>query len=762
MTFTKKCSVIAMGYALAGFALTAIAQTQQQSQQHAAPSQKELASKPWMNTKLNAHERTQLVLKEMTTDEKLGLLMGYFGTDAPWKNFTRPVESYGQSAGFVYGVPRLGIPHLWQADAGVGVASQSGPNVRERTSLPSGMATAATWNPQVGFEGGAMIGAEARTSGFNVLLAGGVNLVREPRNGRNFEYGGEDPYLAGVMVGHQIKGVQSNNIISTLKHFAYNDQETGRFNVNVNIDEAAGRMSDLLALQFAYEIGNPGSVMCSYNRVYGVYACESDYLLNQVLKKDWGFNGWVMSDWGATHSTIPAANNGLDQQSGFPFDASAYFKEPLREAVNNGWVSQERFDDMAGRVLFALFDKGVIDNPVPKGSNNIDFKKHALIAQKDAEEAIVLLKNNKLLPLAKHVKKIAIIGSHANVGVLSGGGSSQVYPLGGMAVAGLGPKVFPGPMVYHPSSPMKALEARLPDSRITFDEGSNVQAAEKLAAESDLVLVFANQWTAESVDVANLSLPDNQDALIAAVARANKKTVVVLQTGGAVLMPWLNDVGAVVEAWYPGTSGGEAIARVLTGEVNPSGHLPITFPAAESQLPRAKVDGYPEVKDQRFEADYTEGATVGYKWFDAKGYTPLFPFGYGLSYTDFELSNLKADVKNNQLNISFTIKNIGTIAGKEVAQVYIAPLDAKWEAPKRLGAFQKMDLKPGESKHASITVDPRLLAMYESKTKTWKIAKGQYEVILAKSATESQASVKVKIPGWSLDINGKNINANGK
>lgn len=751
MNFTKKLSLIAMGCALAGSALTAMAQAQAQ----AVPSRQELAGKPWMNTKLSAQERTQLVLKEMTMDEKLSLLMGYFGTDAPWKNFTRPVESYTQSAGFVYGIPRLGIPHLWQADAGVGVASQGGPNVRERTALPSGMATAATWNPQVGFEGGAMIGSEARTSGFNVLLAGGVNLVREPRNGRNFEYGGEDPYLAGVMVGYQIKGVQSNNIVSTLKHFAYNDQETNRSSLNVIIDEAAGRMSDLLALQIAYEIGNPGSVMCSYNRVYGDHACESDYLLNQVLKKDWGFKGWVMSDWGATHSTIPAANHGLDQQSGFPFDVSAYFKEPLKEAVMNGWVTQERFDDMAGRVLFALFDNGVIDNPVPPGSNNIDFKKHALVTQKDAEEAIVLLKNDNLLPLTKDAKKIAIIGSHANVGVLSGGGSSQVYPLGGMAVNGLGPKVFPGPIVYYPSSPMKSLEARLPNSRISFDEGTNVQAAAKLAAESDLVLVFANQWTAESVDVASLSLPDNQDALIAAVANANKKTVVVLQTGGAVLMPWLDNVGAVVEAWYPGTNGGEAIARVLTGEVNPSGHLPVTFPAAEAQLPHPAIVGYPEAKDRRFDVNYTEGATVGYKWFDAKKLKPLFPFGYGLSYTDFEFSDLKTAVKNNQLSVSFSVKNTGTVAGKEVAQVYVAPLNTEWEAPKRLGAFQKVDLKPGESTQVSVTVDSRLLGMYQSKAKTWKIAKGQYEVILAKSATEPQTSVKVKIPAQTLDVNGK-------
>lgn len=744
MKFSKKLSAIAIACALGAIPFA----TAQDSAQ------------PWMNADLSAAERTQLVLKEMTMDEKLLLVVGYFGTDAPWKNFTRPAESHPQSAGFVYGVPRLGIPNIWQADAGIGVASQGGPNVRERTALPSGMNTAATWNPQVGFEGGAMIGSEARTSGFNVLLAGGVNLVREPRNGRNFEYGGEDPLLAGVMVGAQIKGVQSNKIVSTLKHFAYNDQESGRFHLNVTIDEAAGRMSDLLALQFAYEIGNPGSVMCSYNRVYGVYGCESEYLLNEVLKKDWGFKGWVMSDWGATHSTIPAANNGLDQQSGLPFDHAAYFKEPLKEAVTNGWVTQARLDDMAGRVLYALFEQGVMDNPVPKASNNIDFKKHGLISQKDAEEGMVLLRNEKvngtaLLPLAKEWKKIAIIGSHANVGVLSGGGSSQVYPIGGMAVKGLGPKVFPGPMVYYPSSPMKAIEARYPNARISFDEGTNPQAAAKLAAESDVVIVFANQWTAESVDVPDLSLPDNQDALITSVAKANAKTVVVLQTGGAVLMPWLNDVGAVVEAWYPGTNGGEAIARVLSGEVNPSGHLPITFPAAENQLPRAIVDGSLKKPEERFEVNYFEGAAVGYKWFELKNHQPLFPFGFGLSYTDFAYSDLKATVKNGQLSVSFSVKNTGALTGKDVAQVYVAPKSAKWEAPKRLGAFQKVDLKPGESTNVTVSVDPRLLAMYQSKDKTWKIAKGEYEVILAESTAEPQASVKVKLPARTLDVNGK-------
>jgi len=721
-----------------------------------APSRQELAAKPWMNTRLDASERTKLVLKEMTQEEKLRLVMGYFGTDRPDKGFVHPKESLAQSAGFVYGVPRLGIPSQWQTDAGVGVATQRGPEVRERTSLPSGMNTAATWSPQVGFAGGAMIGAEARSSGFNEMLAGGVNLVREPRNGRNFEYGGEDPLLAGVMVGAQIKGIQSNHIVSTVKHYALNDQETGRTVLNVKIDDASARMSDLLAFQIAIEQGQPGSVMCSYNYVNGIHACENPYLLNEVLKGDWGFKGFVMSDWGATHSTVPAANNGLDQQSGVPFDKSRYFGGALEEAVDNGWVPQQRLDDMAGRVLYAMFEHKLIDDPVTGPKDDIDFAAHAKVTQNDAEEGMVLLKNaNQLLPLAADAKSIAIIGSHADVGVLSGGGSSQVYPIGGVAVPGLGPDSFPGPMVYDPSSPMKAIAARRPKAKVAYASGDDVAAAASLAAASDVAIVFAHQWTAESADVPDLSLPDNQDALIAAVAKANPHTVVVLETGGAVLMPWLDQVGAVVEAWYPGTSGGEAIGRVLSGEVNPSGHLPITFPASEQQLPRAVVDGDPKQPEQRFDVTYSEGAAIGYKWFDLKGLKPLFPFGHGLSYTDFSYGQPSAKLVNGQLTVSFTVKNTGAVKGKDVAQVYVAAPKGQWQAPKRLGAFEKVELKPGQSRTLNLTVDPRLLAMFQSKDKTWTIAPGAYEVIVAKSAAEPQASTTVQLPARTLDVNGK-------
>ncbi|MQA18491.1 glycoside hydrolase family 3 C-terminal domain-containing protein [Rugamonas rivuli] len=748
MKISHKISLISVAVALCcGSVLATAADTN--------PQQAPDSSRPWMNRKLSARARADLVLMELSLDEKLKLVFGYVGTE--WKKNTPPAESHQQSAGFIYGVPRLGIPSLWQTDAGLGVASQAGPNARQGTALPSGLNTAATWDLNTAYAGGAMIGAEARAFGFNVMLAGGVNLMRDPRNGRNFEYGGEDPLLAGKIVGAQIKGIQSNHIVSTLKHFALNDQETGRTTLNVRIDDRSARMSDLLALQIAKEEGNPGSVMCAYNRINGVYSCENSYLLNEVLKQDWGFQGWVMSDWGATHSTIPAANAGLDQQSGFPFDLADYFGAPLKEAVLNGWVPPARLDDMVRRILSPLFEHGVIDHPVAPAPAGIDFKAHAAVSAKDAQEGMVLLKNSGgLLPLKSSSQRIAVIGGYADKGVLAGGGSSLVYPAGGNAVPGLEPKTWPGPVMVYPSSPLKALQRRLPKATLSFNDGADPAAAARLAKDSDVVVMFATQWTGEGMDVPNLSLPNKQDDLIAAVTAANPNTIVVLETGGPVTMPWLSQASAVLEAWYPGTSGGEAIAGVLVGEVNPSGHLPATFPASESQLPRPALDGFPEVADRRFDVDYHEGAAVGYKWFDLKGLKPLFPFGHGLSYTEFAMTDLAAEVKGSALRVSFAVKNTGRVEGKQVAQVYVAPLQAKWEAPKRLAGFQKVDLKPGASTKTTISVDPRLLAVFDSASKTWKVAAGDYRLMLAASAMDPQASsVVVHLDAAVYDVNGK-------
>lgn len=763
----QRLSPFAAGLMLSGAWLLAAPAMAQMSQEAAPPPGKPSISAPpparaWDDARLSADDRAALVLEKMTLAEKLQLTFGYFSTRSETpatgvKNFVLPKDGLPDSAGFVPGVPRLGVPNQWLSDAGMGVATQQSKTPRLRTSLPSGMAVASTWNPDLARQGGAMIGNEAFLSGFNVLLAGALNLVREPRNGRNFEYAGEDPLLAGMIAGNQIKGVQSQNVISTMKHFAFNGQETRRTTIDHKIDEQAARQSDLLAFEIAHEVGEPGSVMCAYNRVNGFYACENDWLLNQVLKRDWGFKGYVMSDWGATHSTTQAANAGLDQQSGWPFDRSPYFADALREAVNNGYVSEARANDMARRILRAMFAAGLFDKRVNgDASATIDYAAHAAVTQAAAEEGAVLLKNTDgLLPLSKTSRSILIVGSHADVGVLSGGGSSQVYahgaPVNGMIVPNEGPDGFPGPKVYHPSSPMKALQART-RATVTYLDGKDVQAAAVAAAKADVVIIFAEQWLGESADARNLDLPGGQNALIGALADANKNSVVILQTGGPVLMPWLPKVGAVLEAWYPGTSGGEAIARILTGQVTPSGRLPVTFPASTSQLPRPAIEGLGTMDPNGHPtSNYDiDGAAIGYKWFDKTGAKPLFPFGYGLSYTSFDFRGLTVKPEGRGLQARVVVKNTGRVRGKAVVQIYVA--GQGWEAPRRLGGFSKVDLAPGEKRVVTVSIDPRLLATYDVDGRAWRIKGGAYQITLASSASEPLQSVKVELAASSFAL----------
>jgi beta-glucosidase len=702
-------------------------------------------ARPWTNPALDTESRTQSLLEAMTRDEKLALVFGYFSTDAPWKNFKKPAGGLEQSAGFIGGISRLGIPALMETDAGTGVASQPGANPRLRTALPSNLATAASWDPELAYAGGQMIGNEARLSGFNVLLAGGINLLREPRNGRNFEYGGEDPLLAASIVAAQIRGIQSNHIISTIKHYALNDQETNRTTLSVHIDERSARMSDLLAFELAIRQSSPGAVMCAYNRVNEVYSCENRWLLEEVLKNDWGYRGFVMSDWGAAHSTIPAALAGLDQESGYPFDASPYFAEALKEAVEDGYVPPVRLDDMTARILRSMFVNGLFDEPPKAG--DIDFAAHAEVSRAAAEGAIVLLKNDHhLLPLGKSVTSILIVGSHADAGVLSGGGSSQVYPTDG--VVHLEPQAKGGPMIYFRSSPMQALTAHT-QARIAYDPGTDIKAAAKLARRSDVVIVFAHQWTREGADT-TMQLDEDQDALIAALARVNARTLVVLETGGPVLMPWIDKVAAVLEAWYPGSNGAEAIARVLTGEVNPSGRLPVTFPRSLEQLPRQQLDGFPEQRNARITVDYTiEGAAVGYKWFDRRRLQPLFPFGHGLSYSKFDLSNLAANVYDKGVNVRFAVRNTGDRAGKYVAQVYVSPIGGtaatSWEAPKRLCGFRKVSLQPGESTNVSLDIPAQILAVFDDVGRKWVIEDGDYDVAVSTDSRNTVMHTRVHI-----------------
>jgi beta-glucosidase len=695
-------------------------------------------------------ERAEAMLEQMTTAEKLVLVKGYFGTDFPSSNFTTPPEARAGSAGYVPGIERLGIPGQWEADAGMGVATQGGAADKlGRTALPSGLAVAASWDPEIAYEGGRMIGRQARADGFNVLLGGGANLIREPRNGRNFEYPGEDPLLAGVIAGAAVRGVQSNHIVSTVKHYALNAQETDRGQIDAVLGEDDLRNSDLLAFQIAIERGNPGSIMCAYNKVNTDWACENKFLLTDVLRDDWDWKGYVMSDWGAAHSTAKAANAGLDQESGFGLQRADWFGDKLAEAVRKGDVSGKRLDAMARHVLHAMFEQGLVDYPFDP-RETINFGQDEEVSRLAAEAGAVLLKNEGgILPLAASARTIAIIGGHADKGVLSGGGSSQVYPGGGRdggnAVPGIAPTSWPGPVVYYPSSPLEELRKALPETTFVYVDGTDPAAARSAAADADMAIVFANQWTSESIDT-SLTLPDDQDALIAAAAAGNPNTVVVLQTGGPVFMPWLGQVKGVLEAWFPGRAGGAAIANLLTGAVNPSGHLPVTFPASLDQLP---FPGEP----RKGEAVYNEGAAVGYKWFDKTNAAPLFPFGHGLSYTSFEMGDFKVAYKDgDRLVATVSMTNTGAREGGTVLQVYGA--SQFWEAPRRLIGFHKFHLKPGETQQVEIAIDPRLMANFRKSWNGWVIEKGDYVISAGISSRALLANVMIQskqrylLAGW--------------
>jgi beta-glucosidase len=700
-----------------------------------APAWAAQPAAPWMNTALNPDQRAALLERAMTPDEHITLLHGY------WASPDRGVPPSGAigSAGYVPGVPRLGIPALQETDASIGVANPG--NVRRgdgATSLPSSIATAASFDPQMAYDGGAMIATEAWHKGFNVLLGGGVNLARDPRNGRNFEYLGEDPLLAGTLDGAAIRGIQDQHVISTVKHFAMNDQETNRYWANSKIDTNAARESDLLAFELAIEGGHPGSVMCAYNLVNSIYSCGSDGLLNGLLKGDWKFPGWVMSDWGAVHDA-KFANFGLDQESGQEIDAQIYFDQPLRQAIAAGTVSSARISDMTRRILRAMFAVGVFDHPPVKSA--IDYNADAAISQRNAEEGIVLLKNaSSILPLAKSVTKIAVIGAHADAGVLSGGGSSQVLPKGGSAIvplSGVGTIVPFAQAVYDLSSPLTAIIQHNPRAQVRFDDGRYLSSAASLAKWADVVIVFADQWMSEGFDAPDITLPEGQDSLIASVAAANQKTIVVLETGGPVQMPWLDNVNAVIEAWYPGGRGGEAIANVLFGDVNPSGHLPVTFPQSMAQNPRPDLPGVDVAHGVQFDVNYSEGASVGYRWFAERNLTPLFPFGFGLSYTNFAYNDLAVQ-GGTTLSVAFDVKNTGAVAGAAVPQVYL--MSANGAPVKRLIGFSRIVLQSGETHRISVSADPRFLGSFDATAHTWRVSAGSYKIAVGSSSADTVLS----------------------
>jgi len=711
-------------------------------------------SHPWNNTTLSPDERAAMVVKEMTLDEKVSLL---HGTGMEGLGPMSPLSSGSNGgAGYVVGIPRLGIPGIQMSDAAYGVRS-SGHNGRYSTALPCTLAAAASWDPEAAYQYGALIGRELRAQGFNMSLGGGVDLTREPRNGRNFEYLGEDPILAGTLVAQLIKGTQDQHVLGDIKHYALNDQESGRNAVNVNIDERSRRETDLLAFEIGVHNGNPAGVMCSYNRVNGDYSCENKYLLTDVLKNEWKFPGFVLSDWGGTHSTAKASAAGLDHEEPNEF----FYGDALKKAVEAGTVPQSELDNHVERILRSMFATGLIDDPPQKSV--VDVAAGFDTAQRIDEQSIVLLKNeNRQLPLdSSSVKSIAIIGSHADVGMLSGGGSAQVDPPGGNAIMppGKGATRW-GVPVWFPTSPLKAIRAKAPDARVEFDPGTDLNSAAALAQNSSVAIVFVSRWESEGRDADNMSLGGNQDDLVARVAAANPHTVVVLETGNPVLMPWVDHVNAIVEAWFAGSSGEHALANILFGDVNPSAKLPITFPKSESDLPHLSIVKPPPFDEAAlrtpedwkkrlaglpaFQTNYDEGLKVGYKWYDAEKKPVLFAFGHGLSYTSYGYSNLKV-TPGERVRVAFTVKNTGSRAGTEIAQIYAGLPASTGEPPKRLVGWSRVKLNPGESKDVTVELDPLFLSVFDPSNHEWSRAAGDYTIFVGGASDSLPLQEKVNL-----------------
>jgi beta-glucosidase len=691
---------------------------------------------------VTADERARETEAQMTDEERFSLLVSFMGTnDVVGERDERIPEDVPMSAGYVPGVERLGVPPLLMSDASLGVTNPGYRPGDTATALPAGIALGASFNPALARASGAMVGREARSRGLNVMLAGGVNLARDPRNGRNFEYLSEDPLLSGVLAGEAIAGIQGEGVISTIKHLSLNCNETNRHWLDALIDPAAHRESDLLAFEIAIERGQPGSVMTAYNKVNGVYAGANRVLIEEILKGAWGYPGWVMSDWGAT-PTWDYALAGLDQESGAQIDMLMWdaesFTEPLRAAFAEGELPKERLSEMVRRILRSVYAVGIDRWEAGRPAAHDDAAAHHAIALEGARQGIVLLENDGILPLATDTPtRIAVIGGYAELGVPVGTGSSAVTPPGGYAaevhIGGPGIMGSARNLYLLPSSPVQELGRLMPEAQIEFDPGMTPAEAALLAGRSDVVVVFAIRVEGEGFDLPDLSLPWGQDAVIDAVASANPNTIVVLETGNPVAMPWREKVRAIVQAWYPGQAGGQAIAEILTGAVSPSGRLPVSFPADLGQTPRPELPGLGTPWGTPTTIDYDEGAEIGYRWFTQHATTPLYAFGHGLTYTTFEYGGLELGA-GDTVTATFTVTNTGQRDGADVPQLYLTA--AAGHERLRLLGFERVELGAGESRRVTVTAEPRLLARYDGAAGEWHIAGGDYRVAVGRAADD--------------------------
>jgi beta-glucosidase len=720
-----------MSRRLAPVALIALAPLAGLAASVAAPEEKT----PYLDAAKSVEARVEDLLKRLTFDEKLLLV-------------------HADSKFTTAAIPRLGIPTRWLSDGPHGVREDIGPHDWKpagrtddfATALPVGVALAATWDPDLAKTYGQTIGEEALARGKHVMLGPAVNIHRTPLCGRNFEYFGEDPFLASRMVVPWIRGMQAQKVAACVKHYALNNQEWQRGTINVEVDERALREIYLPAFEAAVKEGEVLTVMGAYNKLRGQHACHNDYLLNQVLKGEWGFKGLVMSDWSGTHDTREAALNGLDLEMGTnkPYD-EFYLAGPFRKLLEAGEVPMSVLDDKARRNLRVMIETGALDGRPPGALNT---KAHQQAARKVAEEAIVLLKNARgLLPLdASKVRSVAVIGENAVRKHSHEGGSSEIKAL-------------------YEVTPLEGITARVPQANVTHamgyksgrwspddppgkpDTETLIARAVEGARQADVAIVVGGlnherYQDAEGADRKDLSLPGGQAELIRRVAEANPRTVVVLVSGGPVDMePWLEKTPAVVQAWYPGMEGGHALAAVLFGDVNPCGRLPMTFPRKLADSPAHALGAYP---GQEGTVRYEEGLLVGYRWFDAKGIEPLFPFGHGLSYTTFEYANLKvgeprvtppAGGKPAVAVVRMDVKNTGSRPGVEVVQVYVSPVRPRLpRPPQELKGFARVDLRPGETRTVAVTLGADAFAFYDPQKKGWVAEAGDYRVRVGSSS----------------------------
>ena len=674
-----------------------------------------------------AWQRANDLVKKLTLDEKLQLILSKYPSNA----------DPGGGGGYIEGVSRLHIPDVNISDSATG----SGSATQSSSTFPATIALAASWDRQLSYDYGKQIAVQLRAQGFAMGLGGGANLTREPRGGRAFEYLGEDPLLAGELLAQRTKGTQSQKVMASIKHFAGNEQETNRMGGNSQIDERTLRELYLLPFEIAVKQGQPASVMCSYNRLNGEYACENSLLLTDILKTQWHFPGQIQSDWGATHTTAKAINAGLDEEEGSDAGPSYFGRVPVLFALANHDVTQDRIDDMVRRKLYAMITSGVMDDS-PQGGAKIDFDAARKFAQSVEEQSIVLLKNDHhQLPLPpSKLTRIAVIGSHADAAVMSGGGSADtMHPVTGSfeGCEGLefvdhnGCGWWRNPWLKIPVPLTRAIQELSQGSEVEFSGVRDEQApfrayspgeiadAVALARKSDVAIVVVAQPAGEDFgDLRTLSLenPLNQNELVDAVAAANPHTIVVIESGNPILMPWKDKVAAFIEAWYPGEAGGKALANVLFGKVNPSGKLPFTFPLRNEDTPTWGDTGVIS-KDPI----YSEKLNMGYRWYDTKKIAPLFEFGYGLSYTHFTYSDLSVKRDTDRtLHVSFSVKNDGAVRGAEVPQVYLG-IDYAGEPPLRLGDWSKIQLNPGQSQKVNIVISPRTQSIWDTSANDWRV-----------------------------------------